>query len=189
MAFTQGDNVLLPHQRLSAGIDEEVTAEFLCLCDDAVQLFQGQVQFVPILRCPAACTVQIAAGGRIHQDRPGHITVVFGAVGKACGGADHTGIDDKVFHQLAPLPVINFRIDAFDQLVPVIIRINQYVSYHGGLVFDATALVVLNEPVTHFDGIVFKVPVHIFQCLFGSENLETVRNTHDDSLLGMVHSG
>ena len=100
------------------------------------------------------------------------------AVGKAGGRSDHTGVDDEVLHQFAPLPIVNFRIDTFYQLIPVIILINQYTSNHGGLVFDATALVVLNQPVAQFYSVVFKVPFHIIQRLFGSENPKAVRNTH-----------
>ena len=189
VTFAQGDDILLPHQWFTAGINEEVATELLSLSNHTVQLFQCQIQFIAILRCPAAGAVQIAAGCGVHQDGPGNVTVIFGAVGKAGGRSDHTGVDDEILHQFAPLPIVNFRIDTFYQLIPVTVLVQQDVPHHSGLVFDAAALVVLNQPIAHFDGVMLKILIHVFQRLFGSENLETVRNTHDDSLLGMVHSG
>ena len=189
VTFAQGDDILLPHQWFTAGINEEVATELLSLSNHTVQLFQCQIQFIAILRCPAAGAVQIAARCGVHQDGPGNVTVIFGAVGKAGGRSDHTGVDDEILHQFAPLPIVNFRIDTFYQLIPVTVLVQQDVPHHSGLVFDAAALVVLNQPIAHFDGVMLKILIHVFQRLFGSENLETVRNTHDDSLLGMVHSG
>ena len=77
MTFAQGDDILLPHQWFTAGINEEVAAELLSLSNHTVQLFQCQIQFIAILRRPAAGAVQIAGAGRIKQNRPRNVAVVF----------------------------------------------------------------------------------------------------------------
>ena len=76
MFFTQFNDIRFPHQRFAAGIHIEINTQFFSLCDDPVQIFVGQVQFVTVLCCPTAGTVQVTGAGRIHQDQPRNIALM-----------------------------------------------------------------------------------------------------------------
>ena len=54
-----GDQVALAHQRLASGVDVKVYAQLLALCNDGVDLVEGQVELVAVFSSPAADTVQI----------------------------------------------------------------------------------------------------------------------------------
>ena len=77
MLFTDPDQIILPDKRFASGIDIHVDTKFLALTDDVINFIKGQVQFISIFCSPAAGAVQIAGAGRIKQNRPRNVAVVF----------------------------------------------------------------------------------------------------------------
>ena len=96
MLFAQGDQVLFAHERLAAGVDVHVDAHLLALRDDRVDLLEGQVQLVAVLRGPAAGAVQVAGRGRVEQDGPRDVAVVRLAQLLLNGPADDVGVEEEV---------------------------------------------------------------------------------------------
>ena len=94
--FAQGDQVLFAHERLAAGVDVHVDAHLLALRDDRVDLLEGQVQLVAVLRGPAAGAVQVAGRGRVEQDGPRDVAVVRLAQLLLNGPADDVGVEEEV---------------------------------------------------------------------------------------------
>ena len=77
MFFTQFNDIRFPHQRLAACIHIKINTQFFSLCDDPVQIFIRQIQFVTVLCSPAAGAVQVAGAGGIHQDQPRNIALMY----------------------------------------------------------------------------------------------------------------
>ena len=128
--FAELQDVCLADKRLAACEHVKVYAKLLALRDDAVQVLEAQVQLVSILGRPAASAVQVAGGGRIHQDQPRDIAAVFLTV---C--ADGLGsVDHRLKHQVEQCHLQNIRIQLVDQLVqvlvPLFIRIGKKLAEH-----------------------------------------------------------
>ena len=73
----QGNQVILAHHGLAAGVDIDVNAQILALGDDIVDLVKGQVELVAVLRRPAAHAVEVAGGGGVQQNGPGTLQLYF----------------------------------------------------------------------------------------------------------------
>ena len=80
MLFAQADDVLFPHEGLSAGEETGVGAQLLGLGQHTVHFLKGQALLVAVFRRPAAGAVHIAGGGGIHQNQPRHVDIVLGCV-------------------------------------------------------------------------------------------------------------
>ena len=80
MLFAQTDEVALANKRFAACIQEYVGAHFLGLADDIVEFLEAQafMALVFVVCRPASFAAQVAGGGGIHEDGPGHIAVVLG---------------------------------------------------------------------------------------------------------------
>ncbi len=78
--LAEPDEVSFAHERLAAGVDEDVRAELLALVDDGVDVVIAQVELVAVLCRPAARAMQVAGGGGVEQDGPGNVALVFLAV-------------------------------------------------------------------------------------------------------------
>ena len=98
MLFTEPDEVLFPHQRLTAGVDIHIDAQIFPLADNVVDLVKGQVQLVAVLCCPAAGAVEVAGGGGVQQNSPGDIAAVLLSHLFLLGPADQVGVDKEVHH-------------------------------------------------------------------------------------------
>ena len=88
--------ILFPDHRLPAGINKHKRAQRLALGDDGIDLGHAEIQLMTIFRRPAAGAMQVAGRGRIKQDRPRHVAVVFRRSFNLTGAAFQTGVDDKV---------------------------------------------------------------------------------------------
>lgn len=55
-------------------------AERLGLGQDSVHLLKAEALLVAVFRRPAAGAVHVAGGGRVHQNEPRHVDVVFSCV-------------------------------------------------------------------------------------------------------------
>ena len=123
--LAKADQIGLAHQRFAAGIDVNIGPQFLALPDHIVQLFEGEVQLVAILRRPAAGAVEVAGRGGVHQDRPGNVALILVLQLHGSGRADQRAVDCNGFYQLFPLLVIDVGPQALYQLRPVIVRVCQ----------------------------------------------------------------
>ena len=94
--FAKADQVLLAHQRLAAGVDVHVDAQFLPLLDDAVDLLVGQVQLVAVLSGPAAGAVEVAGTGGVQKNGPWNIAAIFLAALLLLGPSNQGGVDKEV---------------------------------------------------------------------------------------------
>ena len=71
------EDIFLTNSRLAAGVDIHICSQFFSLTDDRINVLQAQIVLMSVLRRPAPGTVQIAGCGRIQQNSPGDIAVVF----------------------------------------------------------------------------------------------------------------
>ncbi|POO88179.1 hypothetical protein C1H57_25200, partial [Clostridium sp. 2-1] len=110
--FAQADNIVLPYQRFSAGINIHVSAECLSLLNNAVQRVVIHIEPVAVICGPAAGAVQIARGGRVHQNCPWNVAVVFFLVFVFPLAADDRRMDDEIFEGFFPHARINIRVKA-----------------------------------------------------------------------------
>ena len=97
MLFTQGDQVLFANQRLTAGIYVHIYAHFLALGDNGIDLVKGQVQLVAVFRGPAAGAVQVAGRGRVKQNGPRNIAVIFLPVFLLLWPTDDIRVEEEIF--------------------------------------------------------------------------------------------
>ena len=95
--FTQGDQVLFANQRLTAGIYVHIYAHFLALGDNGIDLVKGQVQLVAVFRGPAAGAVQVAGRGRVKQNGPRNIAVIFLPVFLLLWPTDDIRVEEEIF--------------------------------------------------------------------------------------------
>ena len=77
MFLAEFDDVILADQRFAARKKISVNAEFLALGDDLIHHFVGKIHLIAVFRGPASGAVQIACGGRVHQNDPRNIASVF----------------------------------------------------------------------------------------------------------------
>ena len=77
MLLCQTENIIFTNGRFTAGHDISVNAKLLALRDNSVHIFIGQIQLVPVFRCPAAGAMQVAGRGRIKKNHPGNADSVF----------------------------------------------------------------------------------------------------------------
>ena len=71
-------DVRFTDQRFAASEEVEMAAYFFALAYDFIHDVVGQVQGVTIFGSPAADAVQVAGAGRVEEDGPGNIAVIFG---------------------------------------------------------------------------------------------------------------
>jgi hypothetical protein len=64
--------------------------------DDAVDLVIAQIQLVAVLGGPAAGAVEVAGGGGVQQNGPGHVAVVLVADFVLLVPADDVGVEEEV---------------------------------------------------------------------------------------------
>ena len=77
MLLAQTNDILLPYQRFTAGIDIHVDSEFFSLTDDIIDLLKGKIQLVAVFRSPASGAVKVTCGSGIQQDCPRDVAVVL----------------------------------------------------------------------------------------------------------------
>ena len=75
--FAKPDDVFFAHQGLAAGKEARVRAERLSLCERLVHFLERQALLVAVFRRPAAGAVHVARGGRVHQNEPRDVDIVF----------------------------------------------------------------------------------------------------------------
>lgn len=75
---TKFQDVRFADQRFAASEEVEMAAYFFALAYDFIHDIVGQVQGVTIFGSPAADAVQVAGAGRVEEDGPGNIAVIFG---------------------------------------------------------------------------------------------------------------
>ena len=75
--FAKPDDVFFAHQGLTAGKQARVRAERLSLCERLVHFLEREALFVAVFRRPAARAVHVARGGRVHQNKPRDVDIVF----------------------------------------------------------------------------------------------------------------
>ena len=170
--FAELDEVLLPHQGFAAGIDIEVSAHFLALTDDAVNLVVGEVQLIAILCGPAALAVQVAGRGGIQQDGPGHVAIVFLTDFVALLPTSDAGVEEEVGQQGFGEAEVHFGHHTNHQLMGGGVLVGDSIA--DGFTLTGEGLgTVAREFVHHvhhvdqvFDGILFNVGKGLTQCKF-----------------------
>ena len=60
MALTQGDDVLLADQGLTARVEENISAKRLGLLNDVIQFFKREIERMTVLRRPTTGAFQVA---------------------------------------------------------------------------------------------------------------------------------
>ncbi len=177
MLLAQTDDIRLPHQRLSTGVDVHVYAHFLALADNVVDLVKGQVQPVAIFRRPAAGAVQVAGAGGIQQDSPGNIAVIFFLQLLLNRPADHILVDKKIDQHC----LNNFRIH-IPQDMPYKIMIGVFRVIHQ--IAELLELVrihfsrVLFRKAQQLTEILLWILVHVIEDLLQAKFLDCSRRVH-----------
>ena len=123
MLVADGDQILLANERLAAGVDVHVHAQFLALRDDRIDLVKRQVQAVAVFRRPAAGAVQVAGGSRVEQDRPRNVAAILLAVFLLLRPADDVGVEEEVHERRLEHFRIGILHDVHDEMVHVVVFI------------------------------------------------------------------
>ena len=181
MFLADADQVLLPHQRLTAGIDVHVDSQFFALLDDAVDLLKGQVQLVAVLSSPAASAVEVAGRGGVEKNGPGNVAVILFAVLFLLRPADQGGVDKEIdrhrFHDL--------RVDVVDDMenIRMVRMIGVFNSSpdHLALGFKLPAREFVG-PIHDLTEILFRVFINVVKGLFQSKFLDSSRSIHNNFL-------
>ena len=142
----QGDQVVLAHQRLAAGVDVDVNPQLFALHDDIVDLVEAQVQTIAVLRRPAPGAVQIAGGGGIQQDGPGDVAAISLPGLLLHGPANQVAVEHEVFKERPAHIAVHVRPHGPDQPVPVVVRIFDHPAERRPLAGEAVGA-VSGEPV------------------------------------------
>ncbi len=90
MFFCKLENIVHADSRLAAGHHVKMGTEFLAFGYDLVHILIGKVGLVAVRAGPAAYAVHVAGHGRIKEDQPRNIAVVFLSV-----LTDHLGAAEK----------------------------------------------------------------------------------------------
>ena len=123
MHLTDPENIFAADRRLASCIDIHVGAQFFSLFHNGINVLKAQVELVPVLCRPAAGAVQVAGCGRIEQDRPGDIAVIFFRHLFLHRAPLQTGIGNKVLEERPAHARIKI-IQPEDELIPVVLLID-----------------------------------------------------------------
>ena len=176
--LAQGDQILLAHQGLAAGVDVEVDAQLLTLGDDGVDLIKGQVQLVAVLGGPAAGAVQVAGGGGIQQNGPGDVAAVLLAHLLLLGPAHQVGVHKEVVEQGLEHVGIRLSPDLLNQLMPAGVFVVDHVVEGlalGGQRLRAGKLV---HQLHHLGHVVHGILIQVVEHLGQTVAFQAVRNLH-----------
>ena len=77
MLAHQTQDIILADHRFTTRHEIQVSAELLALGDDLVHVLEGQVVLMAVGAGPAALAMHVAGGGRVKQDQPRDIAVIF----------------------------------------------------------------------------------------------------------------
>ena len=179
MLFTKTDQISLAHQRFATGVNVDIGPQFLSLPDHIVQLFEGKVQLVTVLRRPAAGAVEVTGGGGIHQDRPGNVALILVLHFHSGRCTDQRTVDGDGFHQLLPLAIIDICPQTLYQLRPVIVRVCQCSTDSFDLRGNGlTTLIVLLQHIQQLRDICVGVFVQIAIDLLHGKAFQHFRCVH-----------
>ena len=170
MFFTQAYDIFFADQRFSAGINVKISAQIFSLCDNAVDLIEGQIQLMAVFSRPASGTVKIAGRGRIQKNRPRRITVVLLTNFLLPFPADEIRIENKVRKEFLYNAGIHIFQHMHDELIPVRLLIGQRLTKSLSLLRKAV-FSVAGKPVHHIQqfyrillGIMFDVIIGSIDC-------------------------
>ena len=175
--LAQGDQVLLAHQRLAAGVDVQVDAQLLALSNDGVNLIKGQVELVAVLRRPTAGAMQITGGGGIQQDGPGNVAAVLLAQFLLLGPAHQVCIDKEVVEYRLEHTGVGLGPDLLNELVPTGVLVVNYLIKCLPLEGQGVAGKLVDQ-IHDLAHVVHRVLVQIIIHLGQAVALQTVRNLH-----------
>ena len=77
MGPAEPQDIVFPDQRFSPGHHEGMDTQGFPLGHDLIHGFIGKIQSMAVFCCPAADAVHVADTGRVEQDGPGNIAMVF----------------------------------------------------------------------------------------------------------------
>jgi hypothetical protein len=123
----------------------------------SVQLIQGEVELVAVFRGPAAGAVEIAGGGGVHQNGPGHVAAVLGAQLGAGGAGQHHGINRHLHKDLAQLLGIVLGEYVQRQLAHAVVGVGKIVLYASNMGRKRTGAVQSLDHVEHLGNVVLGV--------------------------------
>ena len=175
--LAQGDQVLLAHQRLAAGVDVQVDAQLLALSNDGVNLIKGQVELVAVLRRPTAGAMQITGGGGVQQDGPGNVAAVLLAQFLLLGPAHQVCIDKEVVEYRLEHTGVGLGPDLLNELVPTGVLVVNYLIKCLPLEGQGVAGKLVDQ-IHDLAHVVHRVLVQIIIHLGQAVALQTVRNLH-----------
>ena len=161
MGLAQPDDVLFAHQRLAAGVEEEVAAQVVGLADDAVYLLVGQVELVAVLGRPAAGAVQVAGGGGVEQNGPGDVAAVLFGVALLLLVAKEAGVEAEVAEGGLEHVVVHVAPQVHQVAVPDVFRVAEHFAEHRGQVLvPAQVLQEAQQP----GQVLFRVAGDVVHC-------------------------
>ena len=176
--LAQGDDVLLAHQGLAAGVNVQIDAKLLALGDDGVDLVKGQIELIAVLRRPAAGAVQVAGRGGVQQDGPGDVAVVFLAQLLLLGPAHQVGVDKEVGEDRLQHVGIGLGPDLLDELIPTGLGIADDLVEHRALGRQGVSGKLIDQ-IHHLVHVVHGILVQIIEYLGQTVTLDTIRNLHN----------
>ena len=177
MLLAETDDVLLPHQRLAAGVDVQVHAHLLTLADDVVDLVVGQVQLIAVLGRPAAHALQVAGRGRIQQDGPRDVASVLRAHLVLLLPADQVRINEEVRHESLKDLGVHVLLDVKNVVMIRVLRVLQRVADRFPLAGEVVAGELV-RPVHDLRHVPDRILRHVGDSLLETEFLEGHRNSH-----------
>ena len=159
--FGQLQDVLLAHQRLAAGEHIQVHAQLLALGDDLVHVLKAQVVLVAVLAGPAAHAVHIAGGGRVKQDQPRDVALVFDTVFPDGLGAPEKSLVAQVQGSSTGHMGVGLVQHAVDELGPLAVGVRQDIlGLLVGFLAEGVAVELLRQVHYLADGL-FPVIFHV----------------------------
>ncbi len=178
--LAQADDVVLADHRLPAREDIHKGAQFLALLHDVVHLLEAEVQPMAVFCRPAADAVQVARRGRVEQDGPRNVAVVFFDDLVFAAAAEDAGVDEEVLEQLLAHALVDVGVKAADQPVPVVVRVLHEAVDHVVSVCKIIIPVKFTKPADKLRHVLLRVAVKVRQHPLQAEGLQLFshRGTH-----------
>ncbi|MPN06727.1 hypothetical protein SDC9_153983 [bioreactor metagenome] len=178
MLFAETEDVFFADQRLASRIDIHIGAELFALLDDAVKGIIVHGQLIAVLCRPAACAVKVTGRSRIHQDGPRDVAPIFQFVFFLAFRSDGGGIDHQILENFLSDTRIKIGPHAFDQFIPVALRILDDGAEGITLSFYDTVFIKLLHPVQHFGDVFIRILIQIREHSLKTEGFQIFSHAH-----------
>ena len=109
--------------------------------------------------------MEVAGGGGIHQDGPGNVAAVLLLRLFLAGKADQVYVDDEILEEGFPHPGVQVGPQAFNQPVPVVVRVVDDLVKRRPLAGEQVVLVEFVRPAEQVGQGLVRVLVQIEMCI------------------------